>query len=242
MEEIYVNVEHVKPVCQITKSQIEGSSSSKKRPFLVVIIFLGILNVLLLVGLIVLGLHYESCSSHLKYAWDLAVGLSNINENLTDRLQDSNSKLYSMTEERNLLHANLTEMMKKLNRPRGKICPTGWSKFGCSCYFLSTKRGSWDEGRKDCITRGADMVVINDKEEQDFMSKFSKDVPWIGVSDIETEGSWKWVDGTSMNLSFWRDNQPDNWKGDEDCAQYINKKWNDISCAASLKWICEKLL
>uniref|UniRef100_A0A3Q2D5P0 C-type lectin domain-containing protein n=1 Tax=Cyprinodon variegatus TaxID=28743 RepID=A0A3Q2D5P0_CYPVA len=41
---------------------------------------------------------------------------------------------------------------------------------------------------------------------------------------------------------FWRDNQPDNWKGDEDRAQYINKQWNDISCAASLKWICEKLL
>ncbi|XP_015260045.1 PREDICTED: CD209 antigen-like protein A [Cyprinodon variegatus] len=150
MEEIYANVEHGKPVCQIPTSQTEGSSSSKKRPFLIVIIFLGILSVLLLVGLIVLGLH----------SWDLAADLSNINDNLTDRLQDSNSKLYSMTEERNLLHANLTEMMKKLNRAQG------WTYFSCSCYFRSTKRGSWDEGRKDCISRGADLVVIKDKDEQ----------------------------------------------------------------------------
>ncbi|XP_038153366.1 CD209 antigen-like protein A [Cyprinodon tularosa] len=144
-----------------------------------------------------------------------------------------------MTEERNLLHVNLTKVMKKLNR--AKTCPTGWNKFSCSCYFLSTKSGSWDEGRKDCITRGADLVVINDKDEQDFISSFANEAAWIGLIDKETEGSWKWVDGTSMTLSFWGDDQPDNWKGDEDCGQYINKRWNDLSCAASLKWICEKL-
>uniref|UniRef100_A0A3Q2D532 C-type lectin domain-containing protein n=1 Tax=Cyprinodon variegatus TaxID=28743 RepID=A0A3Q2D532_CYPVA len=119
-----------------------------------------------------------------------------------------------------------------------KTCPTGWNKFSCSCYFLSTKSGSWDEGRKDCITRGADLVVINDKEEQVL---FANEAAWIGLIDKETEGSWKWVDGTSMTLSFWGDDQPDNWKGDEDCGQYINKRWNDLSCVASLKWICEKL-
>uniref|UniRef100_A0A3Q2FUF8 C-type lectin domain-containing protein n=1 Tax=Cyprinodon variegatus TaxID=28743 RepID=A0A3Q2FUF8_CYPVA len=124
---------------------------------------------------------------------------------------------------------------------RTKTCPTGWTKFSCTCYFVSTKSGSWDEGRKDCITRGADLVVINDKEEQDFISSFANEAAWIGLIDNETEGSWKWVDGTSMTLSFWRDNQPDNWNGDEDCGQYINKQWNDHPCAASLKWICEKL-
>ncbi|XP_015246938.1 PREDICTED: CD209 antigen-like protein C [Cyprinodon variegatus] len=237
MEEIYVNVEDGKPVCQIPTSQTEGSSSYKKKPFLIVIIFLGILSVLLLVGLIVLGLH----------SWDVAADLSNINDNLTDRLQESNSKLYSMTEERNLLHANLTEMMKKLNRPRGKTCPTGWTNFSCSCYFRSTVTGSWDEGRQDCLSRGADLVVIKDKDEQDFISRFAKEKTWIGLNDKETEGSWKWVDGTSMNLSFWIKDQPDNGGGDpkwgkEDCAHvYAQSQWNDLSCAASLQWICKKL-
>uniref|UniRef100_A0A3Q2D507 C-type lectin domain-containing protein n=1 Tax=Cyprinodon variegatus TaxID=28743 RepID=A0A3Q2D507_CYPVA len=125
-----------------------------------------------------------------------------------------------------------------------KTCPTGWNKFSCSCYFLSTKSGSWDEGRKDCITRGADLVVINDKEEQ--VLCFANEAAWIGLIDKETEGSWKWVDGTSMTLSFWVDNQPDNGGKDygakeEDCAHIrTGEGWNDLPCSYLLNWICEK--
>uniref|UniRef100_A0A3Q2GLM5 C-type lectin domain-containing protein n=1 Tax=Cyprinodon variegatus TaxID=28743 RepID=A0A3Q2GLM5_CYPVA len=128
-----------------------------------------------------------------------------------------------------------------------KTCPTGWTNFSCSCYFRSTVTGSWDEGRQDCLSRGADLVVIKDKDEQDFISRFAKEKTWIGLNDKETEGSWKWVDGTSMNLSFWIKDQPDNGGGDpkwgkEDCAHvYAQSQWNDLSCAASLQWICKKL-
>ena len=48
----------------------------------------------------------------------------------------------------------------------GKLCPGGWKRFGCSCYFKSDKRKTWYDSRSDCKQRGADLVVINNKEEQ----------------------------------------------------------------------------
>uniref|UniRef100_A0A3B5R8K8 C-type lectin domain-containing protein n=1 Tax=Xiphophorus maculatus TaxID=8083 RepID=A0A3B5R8K8_XIPMA len=126
-----------------------------------------------------------------------------------------------------------------------KICPAGWMMFNSSCYFLSTSSGSWNKAREDCRNRGGDLVVINDDDEQNFLSTIINKEPWIGLNDIETEGSWKWVDDTPLT-KHWAKKQPDNGGGDpqwgeEDCAQILTYKlWNDCKCSSSMQWICEK--
>ncbi|XP_032424163.1 CD209 antigen-like protein C isoform X2 [Xiphophorus hellerii] len=232
MEEIYMNVHPVKTVCQIPVRKNEGPGSSKKRLYVGVIISLGLLNVFLLIGLISLGVFY----------------------NLTDRLQDSNNQLSVMIEERDRLNATLTEMSNEMIKlqsllKKKKICPAGWMMFNSSCYFLSTSSGSWNKAREDCRNRGGDLVVINDDDEQNFLSTIINKETWIGLNDIETEGSWKWVDDTPLNqllTKHWSNTQPDNGGGDpqwgeEDCAHIqTNKLWNDRKCSSSMQWICEK--
>uniref|UniRef100_A0A3B5QEJ6 C-type lectin domain-containing protein n=1 Tax=Xiphophorus maculatus TaxID=8083 RepID=A0A3B5QEJ6_XIPMA len=118
-----------------------------------------------------------------------------------------------------------------------KICPAGWRMFRCSCYFLSTTSGSWNKSREDCGNRGGDLVVISDDDEQKFVFALTETSAWIGLRK-ETEGSWKWVDGTALK------GQPDNSGGKEDCVQIWgnSKTWNDDKCDAKIKWICEKAL
>ncbi|XP_039455862.1 asialoglycoprotein receptor 2-like [Oreochromis aureus] len=127
-----------------------------------------------------------------------------------------------------------------------KVCPEGWRMFCHSCYVLSEKLGSWDEGRDDCRSKGADLVVIESLEDKTFISSYIKERAWIGLNDKEEEGNWKWVDGTPLTLQNWVAKQPDNgdgnpkW-GEEDCVHVEpDASWNDLSCSASLKWICEK--
>ncbi|XP_039676688.1 C-type lectin domain family 4 member E-like [Perca fluviatilis] len=47
-----------------------------------------------------------------------------------------------------------------------KCCPDGWTTFGRSCYFKSKEKNTWDGSRADCQQIGADLVVINNEEEQ----------------------------------------------------------------------------
>ncbi|XP_014872018.1 CD209 antigen-like protein E isoform X2 [Poecilia latipinna] len=242
MEEIYMNVDPVKTVCQIPVTKNEGSGRSKKRLYVGVIISLGILNVFLLIGLISLGVFSHDVGS-------LAADLTDTKDKLTDRLQVSNDRLSDMTEERDRLNATLTEMSNEMSRlqsllKKKKTCPAGWRMFSCSCYLLSASSGSWDEGRADCRTRGGDLVVINNDDEQKFVLTVSEKSPWIGLKE-ETEGSWKWVDGTPLSSElkkYWGQGQPDNAFGGEACAQIWEnyKTWNDNKCDDSFLWICEK--
>ncbi|XP_053335428.1 CD209 antigen-like protein E [Clarias gariepinus] len=113
---------------------------------------------------------------------------------------------------------------------------------------MSNEYKNWTESRQDCIKRGADLVIINSREEQEFIIKQvnGKIQAWIGLSDRETEGEWKWVDGTPLTTEFWASGEPNNGGGDENCVEFYSGDtgnfWNDLKCFTKLKWICEKHL
>ncbi|XP_076603713.1 CD209 antigen-like protein C [Chaetodon auriga] len=247
MEEIYANIGCDKSVNLKASQYQRGPQSSERRFHAAVVLFLGLLSVFLLAGLIGLGVHYHDSIQR------SAAQLSTITTNLTECLQASNN-FSSLIEERDLLNASLTEMTQELERLQSlvkqtKTCPAGWRMFSHACYFLSNEPGSWDKGREDCRDRGADLVVVNSHEEEIFLTALTKKNVWIGLSDRDEEGTWKWVDGSPLTLTYWPAAQPDNGGGDpqwgeEDCVHIrteMDTHWNDLSCEASLQWICEKI-
>ncbi|KAL7841270.1 hypothetical protein SRHO_G00249610 [Serrasalmus rhombeus] len=153
-----------------------------------------------------------------------------------------------------LLCAKLTEERSQLQNTNTKLSylekaiQEGWRAFNSSLYFISNEKRSWTESREDCTERGADLVIINSREEQEFVDSFCscKDASvFIGLTDAESEGIWKWVDGSALTTAYWMSGQPNNggWKGQQDCAvtrSEAGKRWNDKPCQDLLYWICEK--
>ncbi|XP_074513899.1 uncharacterized protein LOC141781865 isoform X2 [Sebastes fasciatus] len=295
MEEIYANVEYDKPVDPGPSTNPTGRRSSERRFHGALVLCLGLLSVFLLAGLIGLGVHYSGRDADLStikanlterlQASDNKLSsvsaerdllnasltemtkeldrlqslskenadLSTIKANLTERLQASDNKLSSVSAERDLLNASLTEKTKELDKLQSlskekKTCPAGWTMFSSACYLLSGGTGSWDRGREDCRNRGAHLVTIGSVKEQTFLFGFTKKRTWIGLNDKDVEGTWKWIDGTPLTLMNWAETQPDNGGGDpkfgkEDCAHIIPDitRWNDLSCESAMPWICEKI-
>ncbi|XP_068128059.1 asialoglycoprotein receptor 1-like [Hyperolius riggenbachi] len=146
---------------------------------------------------------------------------------------------------------DMAEVIRDINNTTGKtwdpLCEKGWKHFALNCYLLSSQYLSWSQSKTACETKGAILVVVNNEEEKMFLRDYADGRTfWIGLTDVD--GAWKWVDGTSYDLTpkFWMPGQPDEWfghglGGGEDCAQMkFGNDWNDDHCSKSFRYMCEK--
>ncbi|XP_053335468.1 CD209 antigen-like protein C [Clarias gariepinus] len=119
----------------------------------------------------------------------------------------------------------------------------GWKYFNLRIYYISTQTKTWDESKQDCRNKGADLVIINSKEEQEFILKQLGCSSWAWIGLKVTEGAWKWIDGTPVVTAYWDEGEPNN-KDNADCAEIStvpNKKgWKNMPCTYKKLWVCEK--
>ncbi|XP_076874404.1 uncharacterized protein LOC143524785 isoform X1 [Brachyhypopomus gauderio] len=177
--------------------------------------------------------------------------LQTSNYNLTlekDQLQTSYNKLTIERDQLQSSNYNLTlerDQLKKESGLQRKLCELdvhvkkGWTS---SWVYLSDGEETWSDSRKYCQDRGADLIIINSKEKQDFVAQtLANKRAWIGLTDQQTENDWKWVDGSALTTVFWASGEPNN-AGEEDCVEVSERdgKWNDLPCSFKKKCICEK--
>ncbi|XP_046295965.1 C-type lectin domain family 4 member A-like [Marmota monax] len=117
---------------------------------------------------------------------------------------------------------------------RGKVwscCPENWKSFSYSCCFFSTDAKSWNDSQENRSRMEAHLVVINSKEEQDFITQdMDKNAAYfVGLSDPEGQGHWQWVDQTPYNQSaiFWHLGEPSH---SEECCVIVHSR------PLSLQW------
>ncbi|KAF5929397.1 hypothetical protein HPG69_013693 [Diceros bicornis minor] len=146
------------------------------------------------------------------------------------------------------IQSDLEEIREQLTRMNATLaglcrpCPWNWEFFQGSCYFFSQTQNIWKASISACQDMRAQLVIINSAEEQQFLKFWdtrNNRPAWIGLSDHHNEGSWLWVDNTPVNLSFWKEGEPNN-HGEEDCVDFYSDGWNDNRCNRESFFICEK--
>ncbi|XP_044514635.1 low affinity immunoglobulin epsilon Fc receptor [Gracilinanus agilis] len=124
-------------------------------------------------------------------------------------------------------------------------CPEDWQLFQKKCYFFGKEPKTWSQAKFACINLQGRLVSIKSREEQAFLTqKANKKGSWIGLRDLNIEGSFVWMDESPLNYTNWSRGEPNNQGQGEDCVAMrgTNGLWNDANCRGQQdSWICEKL-
>ncbi|XP_053365827.1 C-type lectin domain family 4 member G-like [Clarias gariepinus] len=173
----------------------------------------------------------------------------------TDSKKTLNSQKQKLEEDKRKLQSQISNLEANCGK-----CLPNWVLMNSTCFYFavssSTPRRGWNGGRDDCKKKGADLVVIDSKEKEEFIVESLKalryNLPfsynygfWIGLKDDHTEGIWKWLNETTLKEGYWMEGEPNDEMSIEDCAAVYPtnnpmKAWNDAPCSHPLKWICEK--
>ncbi|KAK8375300.1 hypothetical protein O3P69_012782 [Scylla paramamosain] len=141
---------------------------------------------------------------------------------------------------------------------QNKTCEPPFTKEGSHCLLLAPhERMNWADARQYCISRGGELVVMKEAnifaELLRFIWKINSvntvNNVWIGGSDEEVEGVWRWIDGDLMpeGAPFWgsvslNTEEPRGGRV-ENCAILYkpnNHYFHDISCSHKASPFCEK--
>ncbi len=116
-------------------------------------------------------------------------------------------------------------------------------------YALINSSMSWEDARDYCASSGGHLVIIENEEEQAFLTNLmqtygSKNLYWIGLSGEDEQCSW--VDGTPLSFENWGAGEPNNTsetavhmyckeQGAFSCGQW-NDTYNYYEAGSSFFW------
>ncbi|XP_019613501.1 PREDICTED: thyroid peroxidase-like [Branchiostoma belcheri] len=127
-------------------------------------------------------------------------------------------------------------------------CPAGYQRFQKNCFkaFPQTKPDySW--AMKACLKDEGFLAMPKDAATNAFLVQLKNAVRndvafYIGLSDRNAEGQWRFADGTLLgSYKNWSPGEPNN-SGNEDCANLrpgSGGKWNDVPCSIDRRYICQ---
>ncbi|XP_053290874.1 uncharacterized protein LOC128451126 [Pleuronectes platessa] len=199
----------------------------------------------------------EDVKAELRSAFKNYAQLQVTTEQLTAANKDYRRHVETLRLEKTSLQFNLSALEGTCGR-----CLPSWTFRNSSCYYFSclqstTAKKNWHDSREDCISRGADLVVIDNQKEQEYVTNCIRSYygqggwvrgSWIGLTDIVTEGTWIWINNvTEVEKRYWKDGEPNNHgpEGENCCSiGYAStnpwKTWVDAKCEEhKLHWICE---
>jgi len=123
-------------------------------------------------------------------------------------------------------------------------------------YFFCSESVPWQTARERCIAARTDLAIVESESENGFVSGNLAATSWIGLSDVDVEGDYRWIDplggdraGSSASFTKWANTKPDNCGaglfGEQDCVRVASDgSWDDSDCKGgctegTFTFVCE---
>lgn len=155
--------------------------------------------------------------------------------------------LLSMVSAQNVLAKKRVENKTIPNPAATRIIPSEAQKWNGNYYMVYDESMEWDEAEEQCESMGGHLVTITTSGEQNFINSLELNCTdyWMGATDADEEGEWKWLTGETWQYENWHEDQPDNAGQVENYLVLVSSwdnEWNDApieGASADLGFICE---
>ncbi|XP_019626527.1 PREDICTED: proprotein convertase subtilisin/kexin type 9-like [Branchiostoma belcheri] len=126
------------------------------------------------------------------------------------------------------------------------VCPAGYHPSGDACFKAFDKAKKYGTAEAVCEGEGGILAEPRNRAVNEFLFKLLTSLNpgeklWIGLTDREKEGTWRWNNGEELDrnsFTAWAEGKP-NQAGD--CAVVkADSKWNDVPCRWRHRFICQR--
>uniref|UniRef100_A0A8C3KB83 MRC1 protein n=1 Tax=Calidris pygmaea TaxID=425635 RepID=A0A8C3KB83_9CHAR len=126
-------------------------------------------------------------------------------------------------------------------------CQKGWMKHGFYCYSVGQLPATFSEAKKICEENKSYLASVRDRYEQAFFTSVIGFNPakyfWIGLSDTEEQGTFKWASGDVVTFTHWNTGMPGRESG---CVAMTTGTsaglWDILNCEETNMFLCKQLV
>ncbi|XP_003643020.1 killer cell lectin-like receptor subfamily G member 1 [Gallus gallus] len=119
-----------------------------------------------------------------------------------------------------------------------QFCPAGWLWHAGRCYYFSSAKRIWEQGKDDCCSRGAQLVIIRDNSTLAFLTHVSHmDIFHVGLKRSPSRFEWRWLDGTVLKGLFPVQRSTSSFLA---CGRVSGSGLSGGHCGEEHSWVCEK--
>ncbi|XP_071591214.1 macrophage mannose receptor 1-like isoform X2 [Heliangelus exortis] len=124
-------------------------------------------------------------------------------------------------------------------------CQEGWKRYGFHCYLVGSALLMFLEANKTCEQSKAHLATVDSRNEQAFLISLtglgSEKYFWIGLSNTEEQGNFRWTTGETPVFTNWNTAMPGKEQG---CVAmgtgFAAGLWDVVSCEKTANFLCKQ--
>ncbi|XP_075778588.1 macrophage mannose receptor 1-like isoform X3 [Pelodiscus sinensis] len=138
----------------------------------------------------------------------------------------------------------LSQVIQEMERTEAG-CQKGWKRYGAYCYSVGLMPATFSEANKICEGNKSYLASIENRYEQAYLISLvglrSEKYFWIGLSDAEEQGTFKWTSGEAVLFTHWNLAMPGKKPG---CVAMRTGMaaglWDVLSCDMVETFLCKQ--
>ncbi|XP_069165463.1 C-type lectin lectoxin-Enh4-like [Procambarus clarkii] len=155
----------------------------------------------------------------------------------------------TLSHQTSVLTELLTATRERNFCPQGPTCPYPYTLVLDECFYLSPHLVTWEAARRHCQGMMGDLAtpkylyaiksfLLNKSNVEGDIHLYV----FVGFKDNGRNGTWKWLDGRTVDAADWYPGEPNNLDGDEYCGHFrshFDPMLNDHSCSVFSRFLCQ---